>query len=426
MVRARSQRNLGRREFLALCGSLGLGGVITSCGGASGGSSTVVEPSEGVVVPDPVGSLISRWRADPFAQGSYSFLAAGAEPSDRDVLRTLGNDGLFFAGEATSSDFAATVHGALLSGERAADEVIVSGAESVLVVGAGAAGLAAGRRFADAGVSVRVVEARDRIGGRVWTDRSLGVPLDLGASWIHGVDDNPLSGLADAADAARVGTDYDSYRARNDAGQIVAPADFPAGFEDVTFVEHEFAADIGALSSQADDEGEEYGGGDVIFPNGYLEVIEELVDGFEVETGWIVQRVDTHGDGVTVTSSSGSITADAVVITVPLGVLKAGSIEFVPPLGASRQGAIDRLGMGLLNKVFLQFGEVFWETDVDLFGYIGPKRGYFAEWLNIAKYTGEPILLGFNASSAAEEIEMMTDIEVVAEALLALRNMYEA
>ncbi|CAN5389997.1 hypothetical protein BH23ACT6_BH23ACT6_05690 [soil metagenome] len=47
--------------------------------------------------------------------------------------------------------------------------------------------------------------------------------------------------------------------------------------------------------------------------------------------------------------------------------------------------------MGLLDKVYVQFDEIFWETDVDFLGYVEPKRGYFAEWLNIAKHDGEPM-----------------------------------
>ena len=66
-------------------------------------------------------------------------------------------------------------------------------AERVIVVGAGMAGLVAARLLHDSGFAVTVLEARDRLGGRTWTDDSLGAPLDLGGSWVHGVEGNPLT-----------------------------------------------------------------------------------------------------------------------------------------------------------------------------------------------------------------------------------------
>ncbi len=81
--------------------------------------------------------------------------------------------------------------------------------------------------------------------------------------------------------------------------------------------------------------------------------------------------------------------------------------------------------MGLLNKVYLKFDDIFWEPQVDTLGYIGPDRGIFAEWLNIYKYTNQPILLGFNASTPAEQLEKLTDRQIIEEAMTALRNMYE-
>src|SRR5262245_7582561 len=81
----------------------------------------------------------------------------------------------------------------------------------VIVIGAGMAGLAAARTLADGGISVTVLEARDRMGGRVWTDHSLGVPVDLGASWIHGVERNPITVLAYEAGAATLPTDWEDF-----------------------------------------------------------------------------------------------------------------------------------------------------------------------------------------------------------------------
>ena len=68
-----------------------------------------------------------------------------------------------------------------------------AGPERVIVVGAGMAGLVAARLLHDSGFAVTVLEARDRLGGRTWTDDSLGAPLDLGGSWVHGVAGNPLT-----------------------------------------------------------------------------------------------------------------------------------------------------------------------------------------------------------------------------------------
>ena len=81
-------------------------------------------------------------------------------------------------------------------------------AKSVLIVGAGMAGQSAARSLADAGWPVRVIEAHDRVGGRVHTNRDWGVPLEMGASWIHGTSDNPLMELAQKARAQLVPTDY--------------------------------------------------------------------------------------------------------------------------------------------------------------------------------------------------------------------------
>lgn len=375
-------------------------------------------------IPDPIDAIVTRWRKDPYARGSYSYLAVGASPGDRAVLGQP-SPRRFFAGEAIHQDFPATVHGALLSGRDAARQVIASGSTSAIVVGAGASGLGAADALTSAGVAVTVVEARDRIGGRVWSAEHWGRRLDLGASWIHGVRRNPLTKLAQAAGARTARTRYSNWVVRNDAAELVARADRPRSFLDVVKIEHECGADVEWLHPDYHEEGRDLRGGDALFPDGFVQVFEPLLGRFPIEFGVVVERVETAAsEAVVVDRNDRRQSADAVVITVPLGVLQAGDIDFDPPLEPDRLGAISRLGMGTLDKLYLRFDDVFWDAETERLGHVGAPQRWFAEWYNFAVYGDAPILLGFNAGSAAEELAARSDDELVAIAMGVLQAMY--
>jgi monoamine oxidase len=78
----------------------------------------------GTDIPQPTEHLITRWASDPYSFGSYSYVPRGATSSMRNDLAEPVANKVFFAGEATSSDFPSTVHGAFLSGQREADRII--------------------------------------------------------------------------------------------------------------------------------------------------------------------------------------------------------------------------------------------------------------------------------------------------------------
>jgi len=444
---------LDRRRFLELL-VLGSTAVLAGCARA------VPKPNSVAAIPDPTNGLITRWRADPFARGSYSYLSLDNRPGDRQLLAAPVRDILFFAGEATSISNPATVHGALMSGQDAAQALreAVDPMASIAVVGAGAAGIGAARQLVDAGFKVIVYEARDRIGGRVRTDTSLGVPVDLGGSWIQGVDRNPMSTIADRVGAPRIPTDWDST-VTYDVEGIRIPDTFWAtptrtvtgaarkgleiqeaiddaltdrtkeysdrfNFAVVATFEHEYAADVEDLSANAPHEGSYFGGGDVQLPSGYLELLEALTTDLDIRLSSPIDEVAWGDEGVVLRIAGKEYLADHVIITLPLGVLKTKGVVFSPPLPDDKQGAIDRFGMGLLDKVVLEFPYAFWDQDVDYFGYIANERGEWAQWYDLQPVTGKPIVASYHAASVADRVEALSDDEIVTEAMAVLRTIY--
>jgi monoamine oxidase len=341
--------------------------------------------------------------------------------------------------------------------------------KSVLVVGAGMAGIAAARRLQDAGYTVTVLEARDRAGGRIWTDHTLGLPLDMGASWIHGIDGNPLAELVDEFGIETIPTEeemvlYDPDGEQWDDDEIAELEDAVEDLldtlesfaedsdEDMSWaeaveelfadedldeeerrdllyalngiIEHEYAVDMSDFSLWWGTEDEEYEGDEVIFPAGYEQVVNVLAEGLDLRLAHPVRQI-TYGDsGVTITTDQGDFAADYAVITLPLGVLKRGTVVFNPPLPEWKNQAIQRLNMGVLNKCYLRFPSVFWDADATWIGYISANKGEWSEWLNLYPYLDQPILLGFNAGAYGAEIEGWSDEQIVAAAMDTLRTIY--
>jgi monoamine oxidase len=341
----------------------------------------------------------------------------------------------------------------------------------VLVIGAGIAGLRAAEVLVANGRRVIVLEARDRLGGRIYTDRSWGVPVELGASWIHGVENNPIAALAAAKGIATQATDYESVmygadgkRLGDDAlddiedqvadlvesgregspdsdeplraalDRAIDAADLdPSELLDVEMgitgsIEHEYATDAVNLSATNFDDGADEAGGDALLPGGYDQVVAAVANGLDVRLGHVVSSVDTSGDRAIVVTSQGTFEAGAVVVTVPLGVLKAGSIQFSPALSEPKSRAIATLGMGALSKSCLRFESQFWPDDAELIDIVpsASRRGQWVESLSLTGLVDVPALMMFNAGKFARAVETMTDAEVIASASAALTPAFPA
>lgn len=339
----------------------------------------------------------------------------------------------------------------------------------IVIAGAGLAGLSAARDLVKRGAEVIVIEARNRIGGRIWTSRAWpDMPMDMGASWIHGVKGNPLTKLADEAGATRIATSYDSANAYDAKGaQIETEADTAKaeavlrkaraaaenserdlslatavqaskGWQAASdaerrmirhtvngAVEQEYAGDWTEVSAWHYDDSKEFGGGDELFPHGFDQITAWLARGLDIRLGQTVRTIGPAGRGVRVTLAGGdALEADRVIFTLPLGVLRAGSVTFNAPLAQSRQRAIETLRMGLLNKCWLRFDRIAWPDDVDWIEWIGPEDGQWAQWVSLAHGARLPVLLGFHAGDAARRLEQRDDGAIMASAHEALKSMF--
>jgi len=341
----------------------------------------------------------------------------------------------------------------------------------VLIVGAGIAGLTAARELNDAGVRVTVIEGRNRIGGRLHTSHAWSdLPMDLGASWIHGTRNNPITELAKRYRAAHVATSYDSAKLHiaaslkaagvtnteadsmealvNRALKLAAQSNTDLSLQQAVnqelankrmsahsmaqlnfylngTYEQEYAGEADELSAWTMEDNETFKGEDVLFPKGYNQISDGLAHGLDIRTNEIVERIDyTNAQQVKITTARNTFTGTHVIVTLPLGVLKKNVVQFTPALPSDKRQAIAQLGMGLLNKHFLRFNKVFWDKSFDWHAYLHTEKGRWTEWVSFAKVNDTPVLLGFSAAKRARTMEQWSDAQIKAEAMDALRDMF--
>ena len=274
----------------------------------------------------------------------------------------------------------------------------------VIVVGAGLAGLSAAERLVEAGAEVTLVEARDRLGGRVWTERGPGgVTVELGAEWIG--SDGAVHDLLAGAGAGLVDTHGRQFRRTDDHWEdlghlpglvrglvrrvsrvggadraLIAALDACCGTPDdveprahlLRYVEGFHAADPARLSTEWLVEVEANQPADAASlraPGGLGRVIEVLTDRLagrcETLVGTVARRVRWRPGKVEIECDrSTQVGGDAAVVTVPHPLLEpAGeepaAVRFTPRL-EEKLGAMRLLEMGPVVKVVLVFREPFW------------------------------------------------------------------
>lgn len=342
----------------------------------------------------------------------------------------------------------------------------------VIVIGGGISGLGAAKDLQEAGYSVTILEAKEKIGGRINTDRSLGFPLELGANWIHSnnLENNKLMSIKselslktkiidltahqnlkafdlDGKEIFVTIEDIDKLEFRigmaayltsfvnpNASLQsvinnlkawgllsfapeallkaIIQTIELSAGEDSKNMSIDNLVAEMEYLETAGDDE-EVYGGFD--------QITNFLSQGLDIRLNNPVTKINYSTDQIEIISEQKAYKADVVLVTVPLGVLQRELIEFIPALPETKKEAIANINLGNVNKVIFKFPYNFW-GDNNIYFIERENRSAFTTWINNESMVNEPVLYSFISGEYSRNIEKESDEFIVQEAMKSLRR----
>lgn len=305
----------------------------------------------------------------------------------------------------------------------------------VVIIGAGAAGLSVARTLIDSGFSVAVLEARNRIGGRAYTEsQTFGVPYDHGCHWLHNAHLNPWIGYAqrngfsvypashgvtafigqrqasEAENEARTKTYTSVRRAISEAGRRGEDVSAASVVSKESPWYPLAAASIGPWDMGKDlddfsclDWWNSEGGDDWYCKQGFGTLVVHYGRGIPVRLSTPVHKIRWSTRGVEVESAAGTLSASTAILTVSTGVLAAEKIAFDPPLDHTKQEAFHRISMGYYNHIALYFSD-------DVFGlgddaYLAYKTSTTRATGFLTNISGSQLAFGYVGGRFARELE---------------------
>jgi monoamine oxidase len=345
--------------------------------------------------------------------------------------------------------------GAALAGLGPRAMAAAASTPDVLVIGAGGAGLTAAKELMAKGVSVVVLEARGRTGGRALTDTSLGVPWDRGCSWLHSSNVNPLVDYArqngfevyadrferQVYDGARRmdGAETAGYRAVTERLQreldragsrgLDIPAEaaltqetladpwYPMAMDDLTGWEGVEPANYSLLDShQYVEDGEDF-----VIPRGYGTLLTHYAKKVDVKLNMPVTRIRWGGRGVAAETGAGLVSARVAIVALPPGIIAEGSVIFSPHLPVEVLQAHHDLPLGILEKIGLRFKKNVFPSETTEFLQMKRDDGRGLNYLT--RHWDSNVCVAFAPGRLARELEAEGEAAAIEHALAELAAM---
>lgn len=333
--------------------------------------------------------------------------------------------------------------------------------KKVLIIGAGMAGAAAAKTLKDAGIEVVVIEARNRIGGRMHTDTSLGINAELGANWVSDADNpnNPILPLCNKYDVKTIETNMSSFKLFGQDSTTISNFStlcFYSKFtkkqkqslkylqqldtdismkqaiekyidrsklskkelEILTVIED---GEITNMACSLDDVSAKYylpegdmksQSAEYLVMGGYDTIVKKYLENVSVQLNEVVKEINQKNNRVEIVTENSTFEGDYVIVTTPLSILQKGTIKFNPTLPEFKIKSFSSRKMGLLNKVFMQFEDKFWDNDKHFQMFLSESKRTFGTCVNYHHYSQKPILVALSSTESALWVENADEEEV--------------
>ena len=430
-----------------------------------------------MIIPDFIEYKVTRWDTNPYFMGSYSAIPINVDAYVRERIKNyVIRDKIYFIGEYCSTEYQATTTGAHDSGIYCAnklDKKKIPKNKEIAIIGAGISGLACAKQLKHNGFEhITIYEASNRIGGRICTDMEWGI--ELGASWIHGTNNNSITDLVNNVGNILIHTNYDDIEVRDvmsgtinneaknkfmeycfEINKLAENEEYSDKSESMrkwarnnkyldndtisewieqVKISQDIGIDASISSCIGQQEGKSYDGGDSFIKGGYHKIPDYLARELDIKLDRPVSKIEIIGNKIEINfKNSEKQYSDIIIMAVPHAILKNNLIEIID-MPAKLKKDINSLETGNLEKVFLKYPVKWW--DKCMYGIVGKlnnnvydnahdnlydnnayddKEKRWSEFHDVSELTGFPCLFAFSGGSCVKT-RPDSDLEVAMEA----------